>query len=234
MNSFSIVRQFEESVAKFAGSRYAVAVNSCTSALSLSLEYVKQKTLHSGGAVVLPAHTFISVPMAVIHAGMRVCFQDIEWRGCYQLYPHPVIDGALRFRKGMYQGGLHCLSFHARKILNIGEGGMILTDEEKAADWLRAASYCGRKAPDYSVENIEMIGWNVYMHPEKAARGLHLMEYIQDEPDQVVNYPDLRKVKAWKNTNICRVQIGAGPILSGSTSSLSSSEMKSTLESIAA
>lgn len=122
-------------------------------------------------------------------------FVDYIWQGVYQLSPWQITDGALRFRRGMYQGGLHCLSFHARKILNIGEGGMILTDDEEDAEWLRKASYCGRAAPNYRIEDVEMMGWNLYMTPEKAARGLHLMEYVKDEDDQVVEYVDLRKAR---------------------------------------
>jgi dTDP-4-amino-4,6-dideoxygalactose transaminase len=98
----------------------------------------------------------------------------------------------------MYEGGLHCLSFHYRKHLPIGEGGMILTDNQEHAQWLRAARYCGRRAPDYAVEDVSMIGWQCYMSVEKAARGLAHMQWIRDDlPDQQIDYPDLRKVKAF-------------------------------------
>ena len=197
MNSFAIVDQFERRVAEFAGSRFAVATNTCTSALFLSLKYVTGHMVHSGGPVVLPAKTFVSVPMAVVHAGLKPEFQDYEWAGVYQLKPHPIFDGALRFRKDMYQGGLHCLSFHARKLLNIGEGGMVLTDDYDASEWLKKARYSGRSGPTYRIEDIDMVGWQAYMNPEKAARGLHLMDYVEDWPDQVVDYPDLRKVRAF-------------------------------------
>ena len=36
-NAFEVVRQFERRIAKYAGSKYAVAVDSCTNALFLSL-----------------------------------------------------------------------------------------------------------------------------------------------------------------------------------------------------
>lgn len=197
MNSFAIVREFERRVAEFAGAKYAVAVNSGTNAIFLSLMWSGRK---NGEFVMLPARTFVSVPMAVLHAGLRVNFEDYEWEGVYWLSPHPIVDSALRFRRGMYQGGLHCLSFHARKLLNIGEGGMVLTNDQDAHDWLRKASYSGRGAPTYRVEDIETVGWQMYMTPEKAARGLHLMEYIADDlPDQVMEYPDLRKVKAFRS-----------------------------------
>lgn len=193
MNAFEVVDRFEASVAKFSGSRYAVATNTGTSALFLSLAYYRKKSEEK--TVCIPAKTFISVPMSILQAGFEVRFEDIEWKGIYKLKPFDIRDGALRFRKSMYEGGLHCLSFHARKLLNIGEGGMVLTDDHDAYHWLRKARYSGRMAPLYDVEDVDMMGWQLYMTPEKAARGLHLMDYVEDWEDQVMTYPDLRKVK---------------------------------------
>ncbi len=195
MNSFDVVRQFEQRVATFAGSTFAVAMNSCTSALFLSMKYAMLS--NPVKEVLLPAKTFVSVPMAAVHAGLKVHFEDFAWNGTYRLHPFDITDSALRFRKDMYKGGLHCLSFHARKLLNIGEGGMVLTSDSAAASWLRKACYSGRGSPTYRIEDIDMIGWQAYMPPERAARGLHLMDYLEDWEDQVVEYPDLRKVKAF-------------------------------------
>lgn len=193
MNAFGIVAEFERKVADFSGARYAIATNTGTSALFLSMAYAHWSGHR--GEVVLPAHTFISVPMAAIQAGFSVRFEDYAWTGIYEIKPLGIVDGALRFRKAMYEGGLHCLSFHARKLLNIGEGGMILTDDEDACHWLMKARYSGRSAPNYAIEDIAMLGWQAYMTPEKAARGLHLMEYVaSDLDDQTMIYPDLRKV----------------------------------------
>lgn len=197
MNCFAVVTQFEEAVARFAGSSHAVAVNTGTSAIFLSMQYAMRED--SSRPVVLPAHTFISVPMAAIQCGLKVVFSDYRWSGVYRINPFDIWDGALRFRRGMYRGGLHCLSFQARKLLNIGEGGMILTDDADAAAWLRRARYWGRPETG-KVEEIDMIGWQMYMTPEKAARGLHLLEYIADDlPDQEMVYPDLRNVKVFRD-----------------------------------
>jgi dTDP-4-amino-4,6-dideoxygalactose transaminase len=196
VNSFSVVDQFEARVAEFAGSGYAVATNTGTSALFLSMLFMKSSAVQE---VTLPAHTFISVPMAAIQAGYKVRFDATPWLGAYTIDPIGVVDGALRFRRGMYKGGLHCLSFHARKLLNIGEGGAVLTDSDDAAKWLRKARYSGRSAPGFKIEDVDMVGWQMYMTPEKAARGLHLMDYIADgEPDQVMEYVDLRKAKVFQ------------------------------------
>ena len=194
-NSFRVVEDFEEVVAKLAGAPYAVATSTGTAALFLSMKYA----VPDRARIVMPAHTFVSVPMAALQCGLKVEFEDVEWQGVYQLKPWPIWDGALRFREGMYQGGLHCLSFHARKLLNIGEGGMVLCEDEEAAEWLRAARYSGRKAPRYAVEDIDMVGFQLYLTPEKAARGLHLLDYLpRDLPDQKVTYPDLRNVPVFQ------------------------------------
>jgi len=198
VNPFFVVEAFEQAVADFAGARYGVAVNSGTSALFLSLKYVRTQGLYPGGPVTLPARTFISVPMMCLHAGAAVQFEDKPWKGVYQLKPYPIWDGALRFRRGMYEGGLHCLSFHGRKILAIGEGGMVLTDDEQAAKWLKRARHCGRQAPDFKVEDVTELGWLCYMQPDRAARGLMAMQWAKDNaPDQEVEYADLRKVKVF-------------------------------------
>ena len=198
MTSFTVVDEFERRVAEFAGAKYAVATSTGTAALFLSLKY-EFAVYDKVPVTVLPARTFISVPMAVLHAGGSVRFDDYKWEGVYQLSPWWITDGALRFRRGMYEGGLHCLSFHARKLLNIGEGGMILTDNSNADRWLRKARYSGRAAPHYRIEDVDMLGWQMYMTPEKAARGLHLMDYVRDDmPDQQIEYVDLRGAPIFK------------------------------------
>ncbi len=193
--AFEVVEAFEKAVADFSGARYCVATNTGTSAIFLSLKYRRQQ---QSGPVIVPSKTFISVPMAVLEAGFAIEWDATPWSGVYELDPLAIIDGALRFKRGMYAGGLHCLSFHARKILNIGEGGAVLTDDIGEASWLKAARYSGRTPPNYDVREVSMRGFQAYMTPEKAARGLHLMEYIGDgEEDQVVEYPDLSECPAF-------------------------------------
>jgi dTDP-4-amino-4,6-dideoxygalactose transaminase len=194
-DAFAVVEKFEKRVAAFAGAKYGVAVASGTWAVFLACKCAGVHKIN----VTLPARTFISVPMAVLQAGGAVRFEDYEWSGLYELFPFRIFDGALRWRSQMYAGGLHCLSFHARKHLPIGEGGMILTDDAYDAEWLRQARYSGRRGPDYRVEDVSAMGWQAYMNPEKAARGLHLMDYNEvDKPDQVVVYPDLRQCPVFK------------------------------------
>ena len=62
---------------------------------------------------------------------------------------------------------------------------MILTDDADAAAWFRKGRYEGRGEVMYHEDNIEINGWNAYMTPEQAARGLELFDKISDDnPDQ--------------------------------------------------
>ena len=193
MNAYGVVEEFERRVAEFAGAPYAVAVESGTAALFLPCKYLDV------GTVTIPARTYISVPMAIIHAGGHVKFEDYPWQGVYQLKPYPIWDGAKRFRRGMYQGGFHMLSFHIKKHLDIGRGGMILTDDAQAVTWFKKARYDGRSGKPYNEERVDMLGWNLYMTPDQAARGLMLMDLVApDLPDQLEDYPDLRQMPVFQ------------------------------------
>jgi len=187
---YRVVKDFEDRVAAFAGSKYAVAVESGTAAIFLSCVYRKVKD------VWIPKHTYPSVTCSIIHAGGRVHWTDQVWSGTYELSPYGIIDGALRFSRGMYHGGLHCLSFHIKKLIPIGRGGMVLTDDAAADRWLRLARFDGRQPIPLAEDSFTMLGYNMYMTPEQAAKGLQIfeltknkvMEYLKVEEQ---GYPDL-------------------------------------------
>jgi len=189
-----VIGIFEKKVAAYAGAKYAVAVDSCSSAIFLSLKYCQ-----ACDVVTIPAQTYVSVPMQIIHAGATVRFEHVEWKGVYQLKPYPIFDGAVRFTKGMYMGdnALHVLSFQMKKRLPIGKGGMILTDDESAYRWLRKASYDGRDLDAYYPDDdFEILGWHMYMTPEDAARGIMLMDRIPELNEDSAgseNHSDLSK-----------------------------------------
>lgn len=67
------VEAFEEEFAAYVGVDYAVAVNSCTSALELAARACGI----TNGIVVVPALTFISTAQAMQHAGNMVIFADV-------------------------------------------------------------------------------------------------------------------------------------------------------------
>lgn len=187
-HSYDVVDLFERQIANYSGAKFGIAVDSCTSALFLCLMYLNKQP----ETITIPKRTYISVPSAIIHSGYNIDFEDLEWSGIYQLKPLPIYDGAVRFRKGMYSGGLHCLSFHVKKHLKIGKGGMILTDDETAAKWLKLARFNGRNAINHDYDTFKMIGWNLYMPNYDAARGLWLFDSMGDFYQDIVGgYPDL-------------------------------------------
>lgn len=162
---------FEKEIATYCGSRYAIATDSCTNSIFLCLKY-----LNAPCDVIVPSKTYISVPMAVVHAGYKVKFEDINWVGSYQLGNTPIIDSACEFRESMYiKNTFTCLSFHFKKLLPIGRGGMILTDSKDAMEWFKAARYDGRSTYSYNdilKTNVDILGYHMYMTPEMAARGI--------------------------------------------------------------
>ena len=201
-NPYKIVKMFEEEVAKYTGAPYAVAVDSCTNAIFLSLMWMKEQEDYDDSYVIVPNRTYLSVPMSVIHAGYDVKFRDYEWSGMYKLEPLPVIDAAKRLTSNMYMKGHYmCLSFHIKKTLPIGKGGMILTDNPEAVEWFKKARYEGRSEVGYKEDNVKTLGWNMYMTPQEASHGLALMQnYPQHVPDLAENegYKDLKSNDVFK------------------------------------
>jgi dTDP-4-amino-4,6-dideoxygalactose transaminase len=192
----NVIRQFEETIAEYAGAPYGVAVESCSAALFLSCLYLEVRE------VTIPKKTYFSVPCGIIHAGGEVKFSDEEWSGAYQLKPYPIWDSAVRFRKNMYiPGSLYCLSFQTSKHLPIGRGGMILADDGLAVECLRRLRFDGRDEIPKEQDEVKIIGWNMYMTAEQAARGLDLFYWRvfgkPDMPDIKQNYMDLSKVSAY-------------------------------------
>ncbi len=200
-NPYKVVQMFEEEVADYTGSPYAVSVDNCTNALFLVCKYLNVEQ------VTIPSKTYLSVPQSIIHAGGEVVFDTTDetnnWKGIYQLKPYPIYDAAKRFTSKMYiPETFMCLSFHIKKHLKIGKGGMILTDNLDAVKWLKKARYEGRGEKLYHEDNIDMLGWNMYMTPQQASHGLALMQnYPIDVPDLGENngYRDLTEFSIFKN-----------------------------------
>jgi len=194
-----IVDIFENKVAKFAGSKYAVAVDSCSHAIFLSLMYeLNNHSVLESTCVYIPRHTYCSIPQQIYNAGFDCIIKhDIEWHGIYRIDPTNVIDAALRWTKGMYiKDSLMCLSFQIKKRIPIGRGGMILCDHKDERDWLRLARHDGRdlSTPYDSKDHVKFGGWHYYMTPEDAARGIILMDNaprVNEDQGGWKNYPPL-------------------------------------------
>lgn len=165
---------FEKTIAEFCGSKYGVAVDCCTNGIFLTLKYLSK--IQDKCKVEVPKFTYISVPMAVHHAGYDVVFTDEVWEGGYRLKPYNVYDYAGLLAKNMHvSGSFSVISFHFKKPISTGRGGMILTDDKCAVDWLMQARYDGRKTYFYNdiiTQDVNVMGYHMYMTPEQAVRGL--------------------------------------------------------------
>ena len=199
-NPHYVTEQFEDILSKYTGAPYAVAVDSGSSALFLSLKYYFYVMLKTDGMeVYIPSHTYMSVPCQIKHAGGKVRFVESsnKLKGAYKLEPTPIWDSALFFTRGMYKEGQYmCLSFTGgRKPLNLGKGGAILTDDYDAYKWFKKARYHGRGGSEHLNDSFTMIGWNMYMPPNISAMGVLFLSSIleRDNKEIEVEYQDLSK-----------------------------------------
>lgn len=207
MNAHDITAEFESAVAAYCGSRYAVAVNSCTNALFLAMMWHKRQGFWPE-YIECPNRTYVSVPMQIVHAGAKILFRDYQWSGAYKLDPLPVWDSARRFTANMYAGtpgDFVCTSHHWSKTLGIGQGGMILHDNPRADEWLRRARFDGRtpgKTPEH--DKFPELGWHMYLSPDVAAEGLMRLSLLSRYNDDLPNsdYPDLSKMPCFAEHQI--------------------------------
>jgi len=165
------VSLLEAEFAQMMGSRYALAVSSCSAALFLSLLALD---LPPNAKVLIPGFTFAAVPSAVIHANytpvlcevganyridmkdfaaklptvdaviishMRGHTSDMDaiMRLCHGA-DTPVIEDAAHSLGTLWHdrkigtiGKIGCFSFQSYKMVNAGEGGILITDDANLA-----------------------------------------------------------------------------------------------------
>lgn len=75
LNEGQAVREFEAALKDWTGAPHVLAVNSCTSALSLCLLHLG---VGPGDEVIVPPQTFIATGLVVLHAGGTPVFADID------------------------------------------------------------------------------------------------------------------------------------------------------------
>jgi dTDP-4-amino-4,6-dideoxygalactose transaminase len=162
------VSLLEKEFAEFMGSKYALAVSSCSAALFLSL---KALGLPRDARVLIPAFTFAAVPSSIVHAdcvpvlaevgeNYRLNIEDFATRLddnidaviISHMRGHtsdmdaimalcaerniPVIEDAAHSLGTTWHGQkigtigkIGCFSFQSYKLLNSGEGGIMITDD---------------------------------------------------------------------------------------------------------
>jgi dTDP-4-amino-4,6-dideoxygalactose transaminase len=74
LTSGPFVDDFERRFAEYVGAKYAIAVNSGTSALEIALRHFNLK----GKEVIVPTNTFVATPNSVLFAGGKPVFADMR------------------------------------------------------------------------------------------------------------------------------------------------------------
>ena len=218
---YKVTEEFEKKLASYTGAKFAVTLDNMSNALFLALYYENHiKKSIKGGYVTCPKRTYPSVPCEIIHAGLKVEFTENygcldmkkgTLKGAYELGNSNVYDSALSFTADMYLKGTHmCVSFTGPyKHFKLSKGGAILTDDHSAYLWFKRARYSGRREMSYHDDHLDMLGWNFYMMPELAARGLLLMGQFYEiggakkhNEDLELPYPDLSKFEIYTQYDI--------------------------------
>lgn len=235
------VIEFEQMVADFVGARFAIATNSCTSALHLSLllQGVKE-----GDEVICPAFTCMATANAIRHAGAFPVFVEIDPR-TFNLDPDAVaraitqktraimvvhqiglaadidplreiarrhnlviVEDAATALGGRYKGrpigslgAPTCFSFHPRKVITTGEGGMITTDDADLAERARIFRSHGASVSDLERHKARGViyaaypeaGYNYRMTDVQAAMGVEQMKklpWILERKREIAHFYD--------------------------------------------
>lgn len=204
MNPHEVTKAFESAICDYTGAKYCVCVDNESNALFMALKYEGIE----GQEIIVPSHTYPSVPCEIINAGGIVKFEESPdyLKGEYRLKPTRVWDSALRFTADMYQADqLQCLSFTGQwKRLKTVKGGAILTDCYEAYLWFKRFRFSGRRECSYYEDtfDFEVPGHNFYMPHVLASIGLmnitgfyNLDGTKMEFEDIEMRYPDLSLTK---------------------------------------
>ena len=203
--SFEVVSKFEKEIAKFYGSSYAIATDSCTHGIEICIKYLR------ANRIIVPRRTYISVPMLAHKMQIDLEWKDEKWENYYEIeckknmlpVEKKLYDAAVLWEENSYlKGTFMCLSFQFQKHLSLGRGGMILTDDLSAKIRLKKMSYDGR-LPDipWRNQNVDTIGYHYYMTPETAQLGLEKLEKAKITTPKkwaIKDWPDLTKMDVFK------------------------------------
>lgn len=223
------VAEFENAFAEYVGSRYAIAVSSCTTALHLSMYALG---IGPGDEVICPSYSFIATANSIVQCGARPVFVDIDPK-TYNLNPALILAALTLKTKAImpvHQVGMPapmqeimaiakahhllviedaacaigshycgipigkpfgdavCFSFHPRKLLTTGDGGMITTEDADLAARLKRLRQHAMSVPDTTrhtskeifFETYDEIGYNYRMTDIQAAVGLEQLKQIPE------------------------------------------------------
>lgn len=183
------VKTFEERIARYLGRKYAVATSSGTTAIHLAL---LANGIGAGNEVIVPAITFVATSNAVIHAGAKPIFVDVD-EATYNM-DHRKLKRAITNRtKAIMSVHLYGQTADMDPIREICEERDLLLIED-AAEAL-GAEYKGRKAG--SLGKVACFSF----HPVKTITTGEGGMIVTDDEDVAASARSLRShgedVSAW-------------------------------------
>lgn len=147
-----IVKKFEEDFAKFVEAKHALAVNSGTAALHMAILGAE---IARGDGVILPSFTFVATAEAVVMAGAKPIFVDID-RETYNISPEKVEKAVTKKTKAIIAVDLYGSPADLKPIRKIADkhGLKIIEDAAQA----HGAVYDGKPIGAYA----DVACWSFY------------------------------------------------------------------------
>lgn len=212
MKNGAAVAEFEREFAQFVHARYAIALCNGTATLHTALAALGAQP---GDDVYVPPLTMASTTLAALHAGCVPNWIDVD-PATWLMGPHPskgyaipvalyglvnpdwegwrtIVDAAQSLAIHNPNVAFTSYSFQASKHLPLGEGGMLVTDDEELAELAREFSSLGyrmnARQPRIDVETLKSpiaarhhsVGWNYRMSDLVAAEGVRKLASISEE-----------------------------------------------------
>lgn len=147
-----MVTQFEKNFAKFAGVKHAVAVNTGTAALHSAI--VAAGVQH-GDEVILPSFTFVATAEAVVMAGGKPVFTDIDPK-TYTISPTEIEKNITKRTKAIIPVDLYGFSADIEPIREIAvKHGLAVVEDAAQA---HGATYNGKPAGAFA----DAACWSLY------------------------------------------------------------------------
>lgn len=234
----SKIKEFEEKIASYLGTKYAIAVNSGTSALHLC---IRSLDIKDGDEVITAPFSFVASANCILFERAKPVFVDVDRDSLcldankieekitdktkailpVHIFGHPcemdkvlaiarkynlaVIEDACEALGTEYQGkkvgsfgDCGVFGFYPNKQITTGEGGMVVTSNEKIAKLCRSLRNQGRDEGD-SWLSYTRLGYNYRMPELSASLGVVQMARI----DEILE--KRQKVADFYNNRLSRV-----------------------------
>jgi len=140
---------------------------------NLSPDALAEKLSHTRVKAILPVHAFggIADMDRIAEIAGRLRIPMVEDAAC-------ALGASLADRKAGQWGVMGCFSFHPRKAITTGEGGVVTTNDPVLAKRLRELRNHGLD-PDASLPDFVLPGYNLRMTDFQAALGSSQMQKLE-------------------------------------------------------